>query len=495
MKQLFSQKRTSGRIAVNLIGNVAPLLAGLLSIPFVIEQMGVERFGLVTIAWLFLGYFGFLDLGIGRATTKFVVEYESNGKDDQVESLIFSATFTLLCVGTVIGIGMFVFTPTIVDNFNVPGFLRSEATATFHLVALSIPFVTSVSSLRGVLEARHQFLLLNVIKMPSGILNYLIPACVVLVSNNLVYTIAGLLINRILLFFVYLFFCFKKLDSILGEKLFDVSVVKKMVTYGGWMTLSNIIGPIMVYFDRFIVGSFLTLAALSFYTTPYEMITKLLLFAASTTTVLFPIFVDTFINDRSKLEKIYRQGIRATAVILFPITFLIIFFSRDILTVWLGGVFAQNSTLVMQFLTLGVFINSIAAIPFTCLQATGRPDIAARAHLVELPAYVALLIVLAKNFGIAGVAGAWTIRNLIDLGILYHFNSKHIGRVNDSSFFFFISLSTAGSFFISLYFSDSEIAVRILSYLILIVLFSSVVWARFFSKEDRESTRILFSIK
>ena len=46
---------------------------------------------------------------------------------------------------------------------------------------------------------------------------------------------------------------------------------------------------------------------------------------------------------------------------------------------------------MLQILAVGVFINSLAQVPFALLQGVGRPDLTATLHLIELPLYLGLL--------------------------------------------------------------------------------------------------------
>ena len=57
---------------LNLLGQVLPAAAALVTIPFLVRGLGTERFGILSIAWVVLGSSGIFDLGLGRATTKFV---------------------------------------------------------------------------------------------------------------------------------------------------------------------------------------------------------------------------------------------------------------------------------------------------------------------------------------------------------------------------------------------------------------------------------------
>jgi len=104
---------------------------------------------------------------------------------------------------------------------------------------------------------------------------------------------------------------------------------------------------------------------------------------------------------------------------LFPLTLLIVTLAYEGLDLWLGGEFAQNSTRVVQWLAVGVFINSLAHVAFSLVQATGRPDITAKLHLVELPFYLISLWWLVAEYGIEGAAIAWVIRIVIDTGLLF----------------------------------------------------------------------------
>ena len=51
-----------------------PVLIALAAIPLLIKGMGEERFGLLSIIWMGVGYFSLFDLGLGRALTKLIAE-------------------------------------------------------------------------------------------------------------------------------------------------------------------------------------------------------------------------------------------------------------------------------------------------------------------------------------------------------------------------------------------------------------------------------------
>ena len=182
------------------------------------------------------------------------------------------------------------------------------------------------------------------------------------------------------------------------------------------MTMSNTISPVMVYFDRFIIGSMIAMSVVSFYTVPYEMATKLLLVPASIGTVMFP-RISALIHERNFAEviKLQRYSYLANFLLIVPIIGGVYLFGEFLLTVWVGEEYAEKSYVVFLAILFGVLVNSMGSVPYNILQAAGKAKVTALLHLSEAPFYLALIISVIKyEFGLEGVAFAWAIRCLID---------------------------------------------------------------------------------
>jgi O-antigen/teichoic acid export membrane protein len=213
--------------------------------------------------------------------------------------------------------------------------------------------------------------------------------------------------------------CFRAIPALRHGIAIKRAFIGPLFRFGSWMTVTNIVGPLMVYLDRFLIGALASMTAVAYYTTPYEVITKIGIIPAALVGVLFPAFSRGFVSDRRYTALLFSQGVRFVFLFMFPIILLIVTFANELIDFWLGAEFARNSSCVLQWLAAGVLINSLAQVAFAMIQGAGRPDLTAKLHLVELPLYLFGVYWLINTYGIEGAAIAWAARVGIDAVCLF----------------------------------------------------------------------------
>lgn len=415
---------TSGRLLArntiwNFIGMSAPLLVGFVAIPLLIEGMGKERFGLLTIIWMGVGYFSLFDLGLGRALTKLVAERIGKGRTYDLKSLVWTALWLMVGLGIFGALALFVCTkPLIYHVLNIQPELKREAIAAFRILAVGIPFVILSSALIGLLAAYQRFGLIMIVRIPLGILTFMGPLATIQFSPDIVWATLALLSTRIIATCVYFCVAVQLIKELKRPDWPYKKHIKPLFLFGGWLTISNIIGPFMVYFDRFMLGTVLTMTAVAYYVTPYEVLSRVQMLPASVMGVLFPAMSSAYAGDISRLVYLYEQSSRVLIIIILPVMSFFFLFAPELLEIWLGPQFRHESTIVVQWLALGWIANVMAQTPFAVLQSSGRPDLIAKTHVLELVPYICFLWFATVHFGIAGTAAAWFIRVFIDAVLL-----------------------------------------------------------------------------
>ena len=405
---------------LNFIGQAVPLVVGVVTIPFIVRELGTERFGLLSLAWVILGYFAIFDLGLGRATTKFVAEALGKGEEDEVPRFVWTAVTVQAILGILGALILISITPLLAERIlNIPPELVGETKATFYILALSVPVVLVSASFRGVLEAAQRFDLVNAVKIPISSLTFLLPLMGLLLGLRLPGIVALILLARLGALATFIAVNLRMRPQ-LKRYAGSFSIFPRLFTFGGWVTVSSIVNPILIYFDRFLIGSLSSMVALGYYTAPFEMVIRLWIIPASLVMSLFPALSTLAgVEARQRVETLFLYSIKYIFTILGLIVLVLVLFAREIIQIWLGEEFALHSAMVLQILTFGVLIHSLAHVPFALLHAIRRPDVPAKFHLIEAPIYLGILRVLINQWGIVGASIGWTLRMMLHSLLLF----------------------------------------------------------------------------
>ncbi|MDP3842568.1 MAG: flippase [Oxalobacteraceae bacterium] len=404
----------------NLFGTGFPLIIAVYAIPQLIEGFGSTRFGLLTLIWAMIGYFSIFDLGLGRALTKLVSERLGTAQQQDLPDLVKTSIALIASLG--VFATLFVFcgsTWLLREILHVTPDLMIESSYAVWVLAISLPFVVLSSALIGLLEAYKEFKQINLIRVTLGISNFLGPLIVLHWSNSIYYATTVLALARILSTILYGRCCYQV--GALGKTKGKVkkSLFRQIFKFGAWITVSNIISPIMVQMDRFVISSVLSVSVLAYYSVPADMINRLSFFPAAIISVLFPAFSSLWVSKRESGIALFTRSCRImTIAVAIPTVFIVIYANQG-LEIWLGTNFSAKSTVIFQWLLIGFFVNSIARIPHTLLQSTGHPDATAKLHLLELPIYGIVLWWLLNKYGVIGAAIAWTFRISLDMVLLF----------------------------------------------------------------------------
>lgn len=411
----------------NLGGNILPMAFAVIAVPFIIKYAGVERFGILTMAWALIGYFSLFDFGLGRALTQKVSFYLSQKKENEIPSLVKSGLGFVLGAGVVGGLLILILAYPLAHKWlNISEPLQEEAFIAFCMASIGIPITTLSTGLRGVLEAYEEFKSINIYRSMLGIANFALPALTVyFISTSLLWMIFGLLFIRVINLIAFHYVVNNKFPKgWLKNESIKSSEVKNLLNFGAWMTVSNIVSPLMVTADRFIISSVLGASLVAYYTVPAEMMQRILILPVAYSGVLFPKFAKYRSEHKAESDQLYRKSLLIIAAMLGVICLTVMVLSHWGMELWLGKEFADQSWKIVVILAAGIFFNGLAAVPFAKIQAQGHVKITALLHIFECVIYFVVLLLALHYAGIEGAAIAWSFRVLLDLILLMGFERK-----------------------------------------------------------------------
>lgn len=407
------------------MGLSLPLVVAAATVPHLIDQIGNERFGLLALAWGLIGYAGALDLGIGRAVTQKVSRLRGEGVVTAIPHVLATASritfISGLVGGVLIAIAGLSGVAALVETKGIP---IKEIRDAMLLLAIALPAQSMSATYRGVNEAYKNFKGINLLRIGLGVVTFGGPYLVALYTQKLPWLVATLVVSRLSALLIYrwlAFSCIPGKTNLDNNPVYSKIIAKDLFVFGGWVTVSSVVSPILVQSDRFFIASIISASAVSIYVLPYEIVVQTLILVTAVSSVMFPTISKMLVESPDQWRRYFYRWLAISAGGMLLVCTALAYILPIVLKIWLQKNFEPQSVLVGQVLCVGVFANSIGILFYALLHAKGRSDITARLHLVELPFFLLILFFLVERYGVAGAALAWVLRMTFDAGGLAWF--------------------------------------------------------------------------
>jgi O-antigen/teichoic acid export membrane protein len=196
---------------------------------------------------------------------------------------------------------------------------------------------------------------------------------------------------------------------------FDGAILRRFGHFSAQLTFIALFAALLKQVDRLVLGRWVSLDLLGYYTVAAVLSGGLLLFATPLSAAVYPRFSDLFARDQTaEALEIYRKSSRTVAVVIVPVACMLVFFASPIVTIWTrSGAAAQSAAPVLAVLAAATALNSLMQVPYAAQIAAGRAHIALWTNGVAVAALTPLTIVLVQLLGIAGAGIAWLVFNIV----------------------------------------------------------------------------------
>jgi O-antigen/teichoic acid export membrane protein len=441
---LTHSRRVARNSLLSFGASILGLVVGVIAVPLIIDEFGLELFGVLTITWILITNLAWLDLGLARATGRYVARELGSGTPEGAAAWAWTALVTQACLGAVAVVAIWFALPLLVDALGVSAGARDNATFAFQLFALSIPIEFAARSQIGVLEAAQRFGLSNALSLLGSVGTYVAGLLAIAFGQDFRFVVATFFSIRVLTF-VCSFFAANMVIPL--TKTFRLSKfvtrdfwerAKEMTRFGGLSALALLLGLSILYFDQWFVGVLLTVAVLPFYTVPFNLQSRLSIIPGSIIRPLAPAF--SALESRQEFEKIGFYYLRAHRYLFFtlvPIFFLAFVWAPEILELWISKSFADSAATTMRILALGFVVSLLAPLSGALLTGIGRPGILVKIYVVELPLTVVAVVILTHEFGIEGAAWAYVLRSFGEAAALWFVAARLLSFSRESLAFAF----------------------------------------------------------
>jgi O-antigen/teichoic acid export membrane protein len=412
----------SGNSILNFGTQVYSVLVAFASLPFIVHGLGDERFGLLTLLWLFVGYFSVIDFGAGQAALRFLSVAVAEHDTERVVRTFRVTLRISLTIGVLSAlIATAVSFTDALSLLKLDDALRPELVSGLRLLAIGLPAQLLQVSLKSIPMAFNRYGLNSLLQVVSVSVQWIGGAIIAVSGGGLMGVLLLTVASRYVIAIGYVaagFFLIPEARS--HSRDLGWEEFRPFLSYGGWAAVPQLMAPAFTFVERLVVGSVLSVAWVAYFAVPSDTVARFLIFPLSLVNAAFPVFSGGWALEegKSRVRGVYARSLKLVLLGIIPLALVLGVFSREILTVWLKSAYAAKSTVPLMIMSAGLVFNVVAQIPVTFLMAVGRPDLPAKIGIVQAPLYVGLLLFLTAEWGIVGTAAAWSVRVTIEALVL-----------------------------------------------------------------------------
>jgi O-antigen/teichoic acid export membrane protein len=401
------------------------LVLGLVFVPLLIRSLGMELYGLLAITWMVLGQLGWMDLGFSAACTRFVSHALARHDPSGAARWAWTSMAAQAVIGGIGTLVLWAAAPSIVAVMHVQPGRVGLAVLTLRLFALMIPVDLVTRSLSGVLEAAQRFGMVGGLALFSSLVTNAVYVVGIARGGDFLAVVYGLVVLRGVTLVATFLAARHVLPELVPRERFPSPArlparMREMLGFGGWVTVNSAVGPALLYFDRWLIGVLLGVAALPYFTVPFNLVMQLMLIPGSVTAPLFPAFTALRAGGGGEqAQEYYVRSQRYLLVVVLPLQFVLFVWAPEILRLWVGADFAAQAAGVLRLLVAALMLGLLAPVSGALLQGAGRPDLLSRVYLAELPINAVMMWLLVRRWGIEGAAAGFALRMVVETLLLW----------------------------------------------------------------------------
>ncbi len=362
-------------VFANLIGQIIPLLAGLVLIPPTLHALGTARFGVLAIAWSLLTIAAVVEHAMSRTIVRELAR--------QREAPI--ATRTVLLIGAAIGASLGIAAALLLHDVQLLA------------LGLIVPPTLAFALNRSRLEAERRFIAAATLRMFFSLATFVIPWLVAVHGNGS---------------FALMFLGIAAARALLAGPLRFAAIPARasFFRFTTGIMVVNVMPAAAAALDRWLIGALSGIAAVTPFGIAAEIFTRAMIVPASVTIVAFP--------AAAAGETIFsmRRAIAGVACITIVVT-VTVAAGPLLLHEWLGAdVGDQVAKLIPPFLACFLCVCA-GTLPAVVLQARGKLAPLIRTRLV-IALLVAVQPLLIARWGAEGAAWGVAVRYACDAAAL-----------------------------------------------------------------------------
>jgi O-antigen/teichoic acid export membrane protein len=393
---------------LNYVGQGFLMVLTFVTAPYTVHHLGPELFGILALVQVTAGFAGLLNLGIGRALTKYVSELYWKGEFCAINHLFRTAWGTCVIAGS-LGLIVLIGPKDTIGRLFFRGGPEASSVVGYAIYVAAFGLFTSMllEAITALPTALQRFGVCNLINVLAGAVRTLGPVIVLACGYSIRAVLLVTLGSNVLAVIAFAIVSRGLIPGLSLVPSFRMDAARKLFSFSLPLLLSALFSLIITRVDRFILAYYMPLAAVTFYTLPYSISEKASLGVSNITSVVFPFTSELHsMGAHEKVQELYLRSIKMLTLITLPITAILLSVSGPILHYWLGSEYAVQGATTLSLLGAATFLNAVGGVPTVTSLGVGNAWMPAAFAFASSVINLTANVLLIPRFGINGAAFA-----------------------------------------------------------------------------------------
>jgi len=385
-----------------MLGHISSKIITAIAIIFVARFLGSTNYGHVTISYVPISIASlFIDLGVNGALVKYLAQYRSENRMGEARTLLKTGLTINILVGSILTLITFISSGYLaVQVFHLPEIKLLLQISSINLLAQAL-----FNTARSIFIGYERMELLNIIIIIQALIRSLLAPILVYIGYGTIGAVSGMTLSLVVSGVAGIFLVWRvTTNQVEKESQTSFSETSKiMFHYGVPLFLSLLLSGSIGQIYNFLMALHVTPSDVGNYQAAINFTVLVSFFTIPIATVLFPLFSKIPHAADGKLESVYQNAVKYSALITVPLTSALILLSDPFVRIVYGGTYAQApqylQLVCIPFLLVGVG----AQINTNLLNGQGKTRAFFMSNILIFTVGLPLSLYLIPRLGVTGL--------------------------------------------------------------------------------------------
>ncbi len=419
-------------LIANYFGQGFMALLGILAIPIVVSNLGVEAYGLVGLFAVAQAFSVLLDLGMAPTLSREFARYRAGIRPyHSILDLLRTFELIVLAAATVSLTLTALSAGAIASNWATNSSINTLSIQGSILLMAAVTAATVCSSLyRTALIGMQEQVTLNIIEVVFATVKFLglILLFTTLNNRSVVVFFSWHLLVSILALITFRRQLFNSLPKSEYKGRFSASAVSDVRRFALGVVGTTLIGTLLSQFDKMLLSANLTLEQWGEYSIAFTISGSLVTFVTPINQTLIPLFTNAYaLRDEDQLIYLYHLGTQLVVISAGSFALFALFFPDVVWALWTSNVpFSNASLFVLRLLIFGRLLNVIISIPYEVQLAAGWSSLSLLCNVTGAVFMIPLMMFAVPLYKELAASLLWTMLNIYYMIFMLHVMHKKL---------------------------------------------------------------------